>query len=69
MKGAVHENETNTNVSAIKKIPEKLLMFAFESALFVHEDGRVISKAPRNEIPNIINNAKTKRLKIALLEI
>src|SRR5687767_11299169 len=39
MNGAVHENETNTSVSAIKNIPEKLLVFAFESALFVHLAG------------------------------
>jgi hypothetical protein len=44
-------------------------MFAFESTLFVIEEGTVISKAPRKEIPNNVNNAKTKRLKIALLEM
>ncbi len=44
-------------------------MFDFESTLFVHEEGKVISKAPRNEIPKNMNNIKTKILKAALLEI
>ena len=69
IKGAVQENETNTNVSAIKNIPEKLLRLALESALFVHEAGNVISNAPRKEIPKKRNNKKTKILKMALLEI
>jgi hypothetical protein len=69
IKGAVHENDTNTNVKAIKKIPLKLLRLAFESTVFVHDAGRVISNAPKKEIPNKTNNAKTKRLKTALLEI
>ena len=51
IKGAVHEKETKTRVRAIKKMPEKLLVPAFESALFVQEDGRVISNAPKNDIP------------------
>jgi hypothetical protein len=69
IKGAVHENDTSTNVRAIKKIPEKLLRLALESTLLVNAEGTVISNAPRNEIPNKTNNPKTKRLKIALLEI
>jgi hypothetical protein len=69
IKGAVHEKETNTSVSAIKKIPEKLLLLAFESTLFVQEDGNVISNAPRNDIPKTIDNINTKILKAALVEI
>jgi glycopeptide antibiotics resistance protein len=49
-------------------MPEKLLTFAFESTLFVHAEGTVISNAPRNEIPKKTNNAKTKRLNAALVE-
>ena len=37
--------------------------------MFVIEEGTVISNAPRKEMPNKVNNAKTKRLKVALLEI
>ncbi|MEJ7676052.1 MAG: hypothetical protein WKF59_25965 [Chitinophagaceae bacterium] len=65
----MHENETSTKVRAIKNIPEKLLILALESILFVHEAGNVISKAPRKEIPKTRNNKKTKILKTALLEI
>ena len=69
IKGAVHENETNTNVSAIKKIPEKLLWLAFESTLLVHEEGNVISNAPKNDIPKTMNSTNTKILNVALVDI
>ena len=69
IKGTVQENETNTNVSAIKNIPEKLFKPAFESTLFVHDAGNVISKAPRKDIPKMRNKIKTKILKMALLDI
>ena len=69
MKGAVHENDTSTSVSAIKKMPEILCIFALESALLVHEDGSVISNAPRNDMPNTINNTNTKMLNAALVDI
>src|SRR5258706_14356475 len=55
IKGAVHENDTSTKVNAIKNIPEKLLILAFESTLLVQDDGKVISNAPKNEIPNNAN--------------
>lgn len=67
--GAVQEKETNTNVSAIKNIPEKLCEFAFASTLLVQEEGKVISKAPKKEIPKTMNSKKTKMLKAALVEI
>ena len=69
MKGAVHEKDTSTSVSAIKKIPEKLLVLAFESTLFVHEAGSVISNAPKNDTPKTMNNTNTKILNRALVEI
>ena len=69
MKGAVHEKDTNTSVSAIKKIPEKLLWLAFESTLFVQEAGSVISNAPKNDTPKTMNNRNTKILNTALVEI
>ena len=69
IKGAVHENETSTNVKAIKNIPEKLPMLDFESILLVQAAGSVISKAPRKDMPNSTNKTKTKMLKIALLLI
>ena len=64
MIGPVHENETTTSVSAIKKIPKKLPVLALLSALFPHELGSEISKAPKKEIPNNKNIAKKIRLAI-----
>jgi len=69
IKGAVHENDTNTNVRAIKKIPEKLLVLAFESTLLVQEEGNVISNAPKKDIPKTMNNKNTKILNAALVDI
>ena len=45
--GPVQLNDTNTKVSAIKKIPIIPPLFDAESALFIHELGKVISKAPK----------------------
>ena len=69
MKGAVHEKDTNTRVSAIKKIPEKLWVLAFESTRFVQEAGSVISNAPKNDIPKTMNKRNTNILNTALVEI
>jgi hypothetical protein len=69
MKGAVHEKETNTKVRAIKKIPERLLVFDLESTLFVQAAGNVISNAPKNDIPKIMNKTNTKILNTALVDI
>ena len=69
IKGAVHEKETNTSVSAMKNIPEKLCVLAFASTLFVQEEGNVISKAPKKEIPKIIKSTNTKMLNTALVEM
>ena len=67
MIGPVQEKETSTSVNAIKNIPRKLLVPAFESDLFVHDDGKEISKAPKNENPNTRNNAKKIKLAIQLV--
>lgn len=69
IKGAVHENDTSTSVSAIKKIPEKLFVPAFESTLLVHEEGNVISNAPKKDIPKTMNSINTKMLNAALVDI
>ena len=69
MNGAVQEKDTRTRVKAIKNIPEKLLVWALESALLVHFAGNIISKAPRKEIPKVIKSTNTKMLNNALLEI
>jgi hypothetical protein len=67
MIGPVHEKETTTKVSAIKKIPIKLPVLALLSALFPHELGRDISNAPKNEIPKIKKIRKNIRLAIQLV--
>ena len=36
--------------------------------MFVHDDGRVISNAPRKDIPNMTNKTKTNKLNIALVD-
>ena len=57
---AVHENETNTRVNAIKNIlanPE--LVSAFLSIKFTQLEGNTNSKAPKNEIANNKKIAKS----------
>ena len=67
MIGPVQEKETTTNVSAIKKIPIKLPVLALLSALLLHELGKLISKAPKNEIPKIKNIRKKIMFAIQLV--
>src|SRR5678815_3152051 len=67
MIGPVHEKETTTSVSAIKKMPANELMPAFLSALFAQEEGSVISNAPKKEAPNRTNTPKNTRLAIQLV--
>ena len=64
MIGPVQEKETTASVSAIKKMPRKLPVPALLSAFVDQEEGRVISKAPKNEKPNNTNSAKKNRLAI-----
>ena len=47
--GPVHENDTNTKVKAIKKIPISPPLSAFLFILFTNEVGSTISNAPKNE--------------------
>ena len=58
MIGPVQEKDTSTRVSAIKKMPTKLVVPARASDMFIQDDGRLISKAPRNEITKMTNKAK-----------
>ena len=67
--GPVHEKDTSTRVKAINRI---LMNPAVESALassFVdHEDGKVISNAPKNETAKTTSKPKNNRLKTALVD-
>ena len=67
MIGPVQEKETTASVNAIKKMPRKLPVPALLSAFVDHDDGKVISKAPKKEIPNTKNKAKKNRLAIQLV--
>src|SRR5690606_1204860 len=68
IKAEVQLNDTITNTSAIKKIPTKLLVLLLESSLFVQDAGRVISKAPKRDIPKRTNNRNTNKLKPMLVD-
>ena len=59
--GPVHENDTNDNVNAMKKIPTNPPLFEASSALFTHELGRVISNAPKKDIAKITKSTKNPK--------
>ena len=56
--GPVQENDTRTNVNAIKKIPPSPFVSARLSVLVVREEGSVISNKPKNERANTMNTIK-----------
>ena len=62
-KGPVQEKETNTNVSAIKKIPKYPPFDSDSALLFVHEEGNSSSNAPKKEAPKINNKTANPILK------
>ena len=67
--GPVQENETSTSVKAMKSMLRMpAVESAFMSILVDQEAGRVISKAPKNEMANTTSKAKNIRLKRALVE-
>ena len=59
--GPVQENDTNTRVKAIKKIPPIPPLSDCASLLFTSALGRVISNAPKNDAAKIINTTKKMR--------
>ena len=60
--GPVQENDTNTSVRAMKKIPIKPPLSACRSLLLTIQLGSVISKAPKNDAAKIMNTMKKIRL-------
>ena len=60
--GPVHEKETNESVKAMKNIPIKPPLSEALSILFTNADGRVISKAPKKEIPKMRKIKKNAKL-------
>ena len=63
----MHEKETNPKVKAIKKMPIKPPFSDLASTLFINADGNVISKAPKNEMPNTTNKTKNAKLNQTLV--
>ena len=68
-RGPVQEKETMARVAAMKKIPMIPPLSEALSALLASAEGKVISKAPKKEIPKITSKAKRKILKIGSVEI
>ena len=67
--GPVHENDTNTSVKAIKKIPIKPPLSAPASLLLTSDEGNVISNAPRNDAAKTMKMTKKIRLGIQCVPI
>ena len=65
----MQEKETNVNVNAMKNNPRIPPLSEAESTLFTHEDGSVISNAPRNEAAKMKNKRKRNKLRNTLLAI
>ena len=67
--GPVHEKLTSTNVNAMRKmLSNPDVEDAFLSTALFQEEGRVISKPPRNEAPKTNSIRKKKMLKMALVD-
>ena len=56
--GPVQENDTSTRVSAIKNTPTSPFFPDLPSALFTHDEGRVISNAPKKDAAKTIKTMK-----------
>jgi hypothetical protein len=68
MIGPVHENDTKARVNAIRNmLSNPVVLSDFASTLVCHDEGKVISNAPKNEAANTTNNRQKKILNIALV--
>ena len=69
MIGPVHEKLTSESVNAMRKMLSKPLVSSdFWSILLLHDDGSVISNAPKNEAANTTSIRQNAMLKTALVE-
>ena len=69
MIGPVHEKETSVRVNAMRKILISPLVFsALLSTELDHDEGNVISKAPKKEAAKITSNRNKKILNTAFVE-
>ncbi len=67
--GPVHEKETSTRVNAMKSmLRNPAVESAFASSFVDHDEGNVISNAPKKEMANTTSNAKNNKLNMALVD-
>ena len=67
--GPVHEKETKVKVKAIRKMLSKpVVCSALLSTALLHDEGKVISNAPKNEAANTTSIRKNRMLNTALVE-
>jgi hypothetical protein len=67
--GPVHEKDTRASVKAINNILTKPTDLSALASIFDdHEEGNVISNAPKNEIAKTTRSPKNNKLKNALVE-
>ena len=69
MIGPVHEKDTRVRVNAMRKMLSIPLVFSdLASILLLHDEGSVISNAPKKEAANTTSSRQKKMLNIALVE-
>ena len=69
MMGPVQENDTSVSVNAMRKMLSMPLVFSdFWSILLLHDDGCVISNAPKNEAANTMRSRQKNMLNTALVD-
>ena len=70
MMGPVHENETSVRVNAMRNMLSSPLADSdLRSILLLHDEGRVISKAPKNDAAKTTRSRQKKMLNTALVDI
>ena len=68
--GAVHENDTSTNVKAIRKmLNSPLVSVALVSTLFAQLSGSLISNHPKKDRAKTTSSRNRKMLKTALVDM
>ena len=69
MIGPVQEKDTSVRVNAMRKMLSSPVVFSdFWSILLLHDEGRVSSKAPKNEAANTTSSRQKKMLNSALVD-
>ena len=69
MMGPVHENDTSDSVNAMRKMLSMPLVDSdLRSILLLHDEGSVISNAPKNDAANTTSSRLKKMLNTALVE-